>query len=118
MITWILVGVATLVVIGQWTSVAAASRMNKHYSPIPLVSLICCSIAYFTGGEHVTLWVFLPAMLDHGNWMLPFALIYGILYLLGFVGKTPKSGDNSSLGVDSERENLAQFDSINPERGQ
>jgi len=44
--------------------------INKHRSPIPLISIICAGVAYFIYPFHPKKWIVLIPLLDIGNWQL------------------------------------------------
>lgn len=51
---------------------------DRGFSSIPLVSLVLCTLAWAIGGQALGWWVFIPAILDPGTWMLaalPFVLL-------------------------------------------
>jgi hypothetical protein len=44
--------------------------IDKHYSPNPLISIICAGIAYFIYPFQPKGWIVLIPLLDIGNWQL------------------------------------------------
>ena len=64
-------GFAALVAVANWSGVFASSKRKEGaaggYSCIPLVSLICGVIAWFTIRDKIGLWSFAPAALDLGT---------------------------------------------------
>jgi hypothetical protein len=65
-------GLALLVAVANWTGVIALSRRKKEgvsdgYSCVPLVSLICCFVAWSLIKDQIGLWSFAPAAVDLGT---------------------------------------------------
>lgn len=77
-------GCAALVAVANWSGVIASSKRTEGtaggYSCIPLVSLICGVIAWFTIRNKIGLWSFAPAAIDLGTLSfvaLPVILLVG-----------------------------------------
>ena len=64
-------GFAVLVAVANWSGVIASSKRKEGatggYSCIPLVSLVCGVIAWFTIRNKIGLWSFAPAAVDLGT---------------------------------------------------
>ena len=82
-IAFVCLGVSTLIACGNIAGcIGAAIRkkrgIDRGYTCIPLVSILFSSLAWAFGGPAFGLWVFIPAALDPGTWMLlalPFAVM-------------------------------------------
>lgn len=70
-----LLALGTLVAIGNiGGSVSAMMRRRKGiergYSSVPLISLLCCVGAWGFARPSIGFWAFIPTILDPGTWML------------------------------------------------
>ncbi len=70
----------TLVNIGGSVSARmdAKKGIERGYTYSPIISLVFSILAWFTGGDELGLYVFIPTILDPGTWLLviaPFVLI-------------------------------------------
>ena len=82
-IAFFFLGVSTLIACGNIAGCIGAVIRKKQgihqgYTCIPLVSILFSSLAWAVGGPDFGLWVFIPAALDPGTWMLlavPFAVM-------------------------------------------
>ena len=82
-IAFVCLGVSALIACGNIAGCIGAVRRKKRgidqgYTSIPLVSILFSSLAWAFGGPAFGLWVFIPAALDPGTWMLlalPFAVL-------------------------------------------
>jgi hypothetical protein len=69
--------------------IGCASATKEHgYSCVPLISLLFCIFAYSYGGEVLGVWLFLPALVDPGTWVLLLAPCY-VIYLKWFAKDSP-----------------------------
>jgi hypothetical protein len=73
-VAFILMGLASLVAIGNISGCLAAHKrkkqgIDKGYSNIPLVSLAFSILAWLAGHDRLGMWPFLPAALDPGTWL-------------------------------------------------
>lgn len=63
----------------NWRCVVLSMRnkrngINKHYSIVPLLSLITCGLAYLICPIEPRVWVWAVPVLDPGNWILAVGL--------------------------------------------
>ena len=73
---WDFMALSALLAISNLSSFNETWLRNRHgarlkHSPVPLISLGCCCLAWFKGRGMIGLWAFLPALLDPGTWMIP-----------------------------------------------
>ena len=70
---------ASLVTLANWIGPFRATK-EHGYSPIPLLSLLFCGLAFVCAPDVFGLWAFLPAALDLGNWGMAFGLIHFVVH--------------------------------------
>ncbi len=82
-VAWILLGLAALVALANWTCFLRNYRnrrrgVARHYSIVPALSFILLMIAGFVCPRGPGVWIAVPVVLDPGTWVviaLPFAML-------------------------------------------